>query len=81
MNHISLMFIVLVQEEMSDLRAQIRLKEKQLRCLEWSAVDQKAQEASGARTPESLREEPQDCKTEQQVDCTNRSTLFCYFFK
>lgn len=81
MNHISLMFILLVQEEMSDLRAQIRLKEKQLRCLEWSAVAQKAQEASGARTPESLREEPQDCKTEQQVDCMNSSTLFCYFFK
>ncbi|XP_019730976.1 Usher syndrome type-1C protein-binding protein 1 isoform X2 [Hippocampus comes] len=63
--------LITTREEMSDLRAQIRLKEKQLRCLEWSAVAQKAQEASGARAPESLREEPQDCKTEQQRLCKN----------
>lgn len=52
---------------MSDLRALIRLKEKELRCLEWSLMAQKAQEAAGAFVPESLREELEDCKTEQQV--------------
>ncbi|XP_077391085.1 colorectal mutant cancer protein isoform X3 [Festucalex cinctus] len=60
-----------VREEMSDIRALIRLKEKELRCLEWSAMARKAQEASGARVPESLREELQDRKTEQQRLCEN----------
>ncbi|XP_051929878.1 harmonin-binding protein USHBP1 isoform X1 [Hippocampus zosterae] len=67
--------LITTREEMSDLRAHIRLKEKQLRCLEWSAVAQKAREASGARAPESLREEPQDCKTEQQRLCKNADNV------
>lgn len=58
------------QEEMSDLRALIRLKEKELRCLEWSLMAQKAQEVAGAFVPENLREELEDCKAEQQVGHT-----------
>ncbi|XP_078478821.1 colorectal mutant cancer protein-like [Lampetra planeri] len=58
--------LVSVREEMSDLRALIRLKEKELRRLEWSLMSQKAQEAVGVFVPESLREELDDCKTEQQ---------------
>lgn len=61
---------VLVQEEMSDLRSLIRLKEKELRCLEWSLMAQKAQEAAGVFVPESVREEQEDRKTEQQVGQT-----------
>lgn len=53
---------VFVQEEMSDLRALIRLKEKELRCLEWSLMGQRPQGAAGVFIPESLREE-----AEQQV--------------
>ena len=52
---------------MSDLRALIRVKEKELRCLEWSLMAQKAQEAAGALVPENLREELEDCRSEQQV--------------
>lgn len=52
---------------MSDLRSLIRLKEKELRCLEWSLMAQKAQEAAGVFVPESLREELEDSKSEQQV--------------
>lgn len=52
---------------MSDLRSLIRLKEKELRCLEWSLMTQKAQEAAGVFVPESLREELEDSKSEQQV--------------
>ncbi|XP_049573458.1 colorectal mutant cancer protein [Syngnathus scovelli] len=63
--------MITAREEMSDLRALIRLKEKELRCLEWSVVAQKAQEASGARIPQGLREKPEDCKTEQQRLCEN----------
>lgn len=60
--------VCLVQEEMSDLRSLIRLKEKELRCLEWSLMAQKAQEAAGVFIPESLREElEEDRKSEQQV--------------
>ncbi|XP_077440670.1 uncharacterized protein ushbp1 isoform X3 [Vanacampus margaritifer] len=61
--------LITAREEMSDLRAVIRLKEKELRCLEWSAMARKAQEASGARVPESPQEEQQDRKTEQQRLC------------
>ncbi|KAM9763004.1 colorectal mutant cancer protein isoform 2-T2 [Menidia menidia] len=49
--------LISVREEMSDLRALIRLKEKELRCLEWGLVSQKAKEATGVFIPESLREE------------------------
>ncbi|MEQ2210029.1 hypothetical protein XENOCAPTIV_007440, partial [Xenoophorus captivus] len=52
-------------EEMSDLRALIRLKEKELRCLEWSVMGQKSQEGARAFIPENLREEAEDRKTEQ----------------
>ncbi|XP_029988520.1 uncharacterized protein ushbp1 isoform X2 [Sphaeramia orbicularis] len=58
--------LISVREEMSDLRALIRLKEKELRCLEWSLMAQKAQDAAGVFIPESLREELEDRKTEQQ---------------
>lgn len=58
---------VFVQEEMSDLRALIRLKEKEVRCLEWSLMGQKSQEAAGVFIPESLREEVEDRRTQQQV--------------
>ncbi|XP_061540771.1 uncharacterized protein ushbp1 isoform X2 [Phycodurus eques] len=67
--------LITAREEMSDLRALIRLKEKELRCLEWSVVAQKAQEASEARVPESLREELGDCKTEQQRLCENAAKV------
>ncbi|XP_023143594.1 uncharacterized protein ushbp1 isoform X2 [Amphiprion ocellaris] len=69
--------LISVREEMSDLRALIRLKEKELRCLEWSLVGQKAQEAAGVFIPESLREEVEDRKTEQQRLCENAVKLGC----
>lgn len=69
-----------VQEEMSDLRALIRLKEKELRCLEWSLMAQKAQEAAGAFVPESIREELEDRKAEQQVAQINLAATEAFFF-
>lgn len=61
---------------MSDLRALIRLKEKELRCLEWGLMAQKAQEvAGGGLVAENLREELDDCKTEQQVRQTPSSRV------
>lgn len=66
------------QGEMSDLRALIRLKEKELRCLEWSLMAQKAQGVAGAFVPENLREELEDCKAEQQVGQTPLARTF-YF--
>lgn len=68
-----------VQEDMSDLRAVIRLREKELRCLEWSLMAQKAQEATGALIPEKLREELEDCKSEQQVGDTRSAATFFLF--
>uniref|UniRef100_A0A8C7YCL3 Usher syndrome 1C binding protein 1 n=1 Tax=Oryzias sinensis TaxID=183150 RepID=A0A8C7YCL3_9TELE len=59
--------LVSVREEMSDLRALIRLKEKELRCLEWGLMGQKAQEAAGVFIPESLQEEVEDQKIDQQT--------------
>ncbi|XP_026179588.1 colorectal mutant cancer protein isoform X2 [Mastacembelus armatus] len=67
--------LISVREEMSDLRALIRLKEKELRCLEWSLMAQKAQEAAGVFVPESLREELDDHKTEQQSLCETTANL------
>ncbi|XP_023261809.1 colorectal mutant cancer protein-like [Seriola lalandi dorsalis] len=68
--------LISVREEMSDLRALIRLKEKDLRCLEWSLMAQKAQEAAGVFIPESLREElEEDRKTEQQRLCETTAKL------
>lgn len=57
----------IIQDEMSDLRALVRIKEKELRCLEWTLMAHKAQDATGTLVPENLREELQDCKSEQQV--------------
>lgn len=68
---------VMIQEEMSDLRALIRLKEKELRCLEWSLMAHKAQEAAGI-LPESLPEELEDHKTEQQVGQTLHTAFFLF---
>ncbi|XP_032381709.1 LOW QUALITY PROTEIN: colorectal mutant cancer protein [Etheostoma spectabile] len=67
--------LISVREEMSDLRALIRLKEKELRCLEWGFMAQKAQESAGAFAPESLREEMEDRKTEQQKLCETVAEL------
>ena len=66
---------------MSDLRALIRLKEKELRCLEWSLMGQKAQEAAGVFIPESVREEVEDRKTEQQVAQTPTAARQTFLFK
>lgn len=66
---------------MSDLRALIRLKEKELRCLEWSLMAQKAQEAAGAFVPETLREELEDRKAEQQVGQSSNRDIFFIFFQ
>lgn len=60
---------------MSDLRALIRLKEKELRCLEWSLMGQKAQGAAGVFIPESLQEEVEDRRTEQQVGYTPAAAI------
>nr|XP_057928321.1 harmonin-binding protein USHBP1 isoform X2 [Doryrhamphus excisus] len=67
--------LITAREEMSDLRGLIRLKEKELRYLEWSLVAQKSQEASGACIPESLRDELADCKMEQQRLCENAAKV------
>ena len=64
---------------MSDLRSLIRLKEKELRCLEWGLMAQKAQEAAGAFVPESLREEQEDRNTEQQVGPTPTAATETFF--
>ncbi|KAF7657207.1 hypothetical protein LDENG_00030530 [Lucifuga dentata] len=64
-----------VREEMSDLRALIRLKEKELRYLEWSLIAQKAQDAAGTFISENLREELEDRKTEQQRLSENAAKL------
>ncbi|XP_053178438.1 uncharacterized protein ushbp1 [Scomber japonicus] len=68
--------LISVREEMSDLRALIRLKEKELRCLEWSLMAQKTQEAAGVFIPENLREELEDRKTDQQRHCENAAELY-----
>lgn len=58
---------------MSDLRALVRIKEKELRRLEWTLIAHK--EAPAAFVPENLREELQDCKSERQV-CMMDSSAF-----
>ncbi|KAM8874603.1 uncharacterized protein ushbp1 isoform 1-T3 [Spinachia spinachia] len=67
--------LISVREEMSDLRALIRLKEKELRRLEWGLMSQKVQESARASVPEILKEETEDCKTEQQRVCENAAKL------
>jgi hypothetical protein len=59
--------LYIIQEEMSELRGLIRLTEKERRCLDWSLMAQKAQDAAGALISESLAEEIEDRRTEQQV--------------
>lgn len=66
---------------MSDLRALIRLKEKELRCLEWSLMGQKAQGAAGVFIPESLQEEVEDRRTEQQVGYNPDGVFILSFFQ
>lgn len=66
---------------MSDLRALIRLKEKELRCLEWGLMGQKAQDAAGVFIPESLRDEVEDRKTEQQVAQTPVAAIQTFLSK
>ncbi|KAM9848869.1 harmonin-binding protein USHBP1 [Aulostomus maculatus] len=66
--------LISVREEMSDLRALIRLKEKELRCLEWSLMAQKAQEAAGVFGPESLRP-LEDHTSQQQRHCDDAAKL------
>ncbi|XP_033821131.1 uncharacterized protein LOC117369897 [Periophthalmus magnuspinnatus] len=65
--------LISVRDEMSDLRALIRLKEKELRCIEWSLMAQKAQDTAGAFIPE--REEPEERKTQQQRLCEAAAKL------
>ncbi|XP_047442720.1 uncharacterized protein ushbp1 [Mugil cephalus] len=70
--------LISVREEMSDLRALIRLKEKELRSLEWSLMGQKAQEAAGVFVPENLREEAEGRgRSEQQRLCEVTARLSC----
>ncbi|XP_034036024.1 uncharacterized protein ushbp1 isoform X2 [Thalassophryne amazonica] len=59
--------LISVREEMSDMRALIRFKEKELRSLEWRLMAQKAQDAAGALVPESLREELEDRRNDQRL--------------
>ncbi|XP_029004969.1 colorectal mutant cancer protein isoform X2 [Betta splendens] len=66
--------LISVREEMSDLRALIRLKEKELRCLEWSLMAQRAQEAAGIFVPESVAEDL-DHRAEQQRLCETTAKL------
>ncbi|XP_072295259.1 uncharacterized protein ushbp1 [Eucyclogobius newberryi] len=65
--------LISVREEMSDLRSLIRLKEKELRCIEWSLMAQKTQETAGAFIPE--REEPQERAPDQQKLCEAAAKL------
>uniref|UniRef100_A0A1A8NJX3 Usher syndrome 1C binding protein 1 n=2 Tax=Nothobranchius rachovii TaxID=451742 RepID=A0A1A8NJX3_9TELE len=69
--------LISVREEMSDMRALIRLKEKELRCLEWSLMGQKAQEAAGVFIPERLREEVEHQRNEQQRFCEAAAKAGC----
>ncbi|KAL7867238.1 hypothetical protein AOLI_G00150520 [Acnodon oligacanthus] len=67
--------LVTVREEMSELRGLIRLKEKERRCLEFSLMAQRCQDAAGAAIAESLREELDDRRAEQQRIDENRAKL------
>ncbi|XP_015221104.1 colorectal mutant cancer protein isoform X2 [Lepisosteus oculatus] len=52
--------LVAVREEMSELRAEIRLAEKERRCLEWTLTAQGAQETAQELIVDILREELED---------------------
>ncbi|XP_062308462.1 colorectal mutant cancer protein isoform X2 [Osmerus eperlanus] len=58
--------LVTVREEMSELRGLIRLREKERRCLDWSLMAQKAQDAAGELVAESLQEELEDRRADRQ---------------
>ncbi|XP_028818482.1 colorectal mutant cancer protein isoform X1 [Denticeps clupeoides] len=58
--------LVTVREEMSELRGAVQLLEKQRRCLDWTLVVQKAQDAAGALILDNLREELEDRNVQQQ---------------
>ncbi|XP_066503795.1 colorectal mutant cancer protein isoform X2 [Hoplias malabaricus] len=67
--------LVAVREEMSELRGFIRLKEKERRCLEFSLMAHRCQDSAGAAIAESLREELEDRRAEQQRADENRTKL------
>ncbi|MBN3317129.1 CRCM protein, partial [Atractosteus spatula] len=52
--------LVAVREEMSELRAEIKLAEKERRCLEWTLTAQGAQETARGLIVDILREELED---------------------
>ncbi|XP_015458794.3 colorectal mutant cancer protein isoform X1 [Astyanax mexicanus] len=58
--------LVTVREEMSELRGLIRLKEKERRSLEFSLMAHRCQDSAGAAIAESLREELEDRRADQQ---------------
>ncbi|KAL1022852.1 hypothetical protein UPYG_G00033300 [Umbra pygmaea] len=63
--------LVTVREEISELRGRIRLTEKERRCLDWSLMAQKAQDAAGALISESLNEQIEEKRSEQQKIAEN----------
>ncbi|KAI4904236.1 hypothetical protein NFI96_031765 [Prochilodus magdalenae] len=67
--------LVTVREEMSELRGLIRLKEKERRSLEFSLMAYRCQDAAGAAIAESLREDLEDRRAEQQRIDENRAKL------
>ncbi|XP_068599572.1 colorectal mutant cancer protein [Brachionichthys hirsutus] len=67
--------LISVREELADLRGLICLKEKKLRGLEWRVTAQSAQDRAGAFDPESLGEELDDCKSQQQRLCETVAKL------
>ncbi|XP_053710502.1 uncharacterized protein ushbp1 isoform X1 [Synchiropus splendidus] len=58
--------LVSAREEISDLRALVHLKEKELRCLEWTLMARKVTGTSGVLEPENAEEEQEAGRTEQQ---------------
>ncbi|XP_051957855.1 harmonin-binding protein USHBP1 [Xyrauchen texanus] len=67
--------LVTVREEMSDLRGDLRLIEKERRCLELALMVQCAQDSAGALILESLREEQSERRAAQQRFAENRAKL------
>lgn len=62
-----MVFCLIWQEEMSELRGLIRLKKKERCSLEVSLVARRCQDSAGAAMAQSLREELEDRRAEQQV--------------
>ncbi|KAM6962604.1 colorectal mutant cancer protein [Aplochiton taeniatus] len=67
--------LVTVRDEMSELRGLIRLTEKERRCLDWSLMAQKAQDAAGALISQSLSEELEERRSQQQRLAENVAKL------